>query len=134
MNFIWTGDSVNTTSQAMRGYAEHSVSTHTNRRAEYDVIARVTHELRESAIRSKSNFTAFAEALHTNQRLWTALVVDVADNKNPFPQELKDRIAYLGKFTNHQTRQILRKKASVKPLLEINMAVLRGLKSEAAVK
>ncbi len=124
---------MNATYQAMRGYAEHSVSTRSDRRAEYEVIARVTHELRDAAVQSKSNFAAFAEALHMNQRLWTALVVDIADNENPFPKELKARIAYLAEFTNHQTRQILRRKASVMPLLEINMAVLRGLKKEGPV-
>jgi len=89
--------------------------------------------LRDGAVNSKSNFAAFVKALHNNQRLWTALVVDVADAQNPFPKALKARIAYLAEFTNHQTRLILRKKASVMPLLEINMAVLRGLKKEGPV-
>ena len=124
---------MNATSQALRGYAEHSVSTRSDRRAEYEVIARVTQELRDSALKSKTNFPAFAEALHTNRRLWTTLVVDIADAKNPFPKELKGRIAYLAEFTNHQTRRILRDKASVIPLLEVNMALLRGLKKEGPV-
>lgn len=124
---------MNATSQALRGYAEHSVSTRSTRRAEYEVIARVTQELRDSAVRSKTNFSAYAGALHTNRRLWTALVVDIADVENPFPKELKARIAYLAEFTNHQTRRILREKASVMPLLEINMALLRGLKKEGPV-
>jgi len=88
---------VNATSQALRGYAEHSISTRSSRRAEYEIIARVTQELR------------------------------------PFPKELKARIAYLAEFTNHQSRRILRNKASVMPLLEINMALLRGLKEEGPV-
>ncbi|MEP4249643.1 flagellar biosynthesis regulator FlaF [Tateyamaria sp.] len=124
---------MNATTQALRGYAEHSVTTRSDRRSEYEVIARVTQELRDKAVRSRSNFPAFAEALHTNRKLWTALVVDVADDANPFPKELKARIAYLAKFTNHQTRRILKDKASVMPLLEINMALLRGLKKEGPV-
>lgn len=124
---------MNATSQALRGYAEHSVSTRSDRRAEYDIIARVTQELRDSAVKRKTNFAAYAEALHTNQRLWTALLVDVADTDNPFPKELKARIAYLADFTNHHTRRIMREKVSVMPLLEINMAVLRGLKKEGPV-
>ncbi len=126
------GASVNATSQAMRGYNEHAVSTRSDRRAEYDVIARVTQGLRDRAVNSKSDYAGFAEALHTNQRLWTALVVDVSDEKNPLPAELKARIAYLADFTRQHTRQVLRKKASVLPLLEINMALLRGLKTEGA--
>lgn len=121
---------MNAISQAMRGYAENSISTRSDRRAEYEIIARVTQELRDRAVHSKTNFAAFAEALHTNQRLWTAFVVDIADAENPLPKELKARIVYLAEFTRHHTRRILREKASVMPLLEINMAVLRGLKKE----
>lgn len=121
------------TSQAKRGYAEHSVSTRSDRRSEYEVVARVTQELRDCAVKSKANFAAYAEALHTNQKLWTALVVDIADAKNPLPKELKARIVYLAEFTNVHTRRILRENASVMPLLEINMAILRGLKKEGPV-
>lgn len=124
---------MNATSQALRGYAENSISTRSDRRAEYEIVARVTQELRDCAVHKKSKFAAFAQALHTNQRLWTALVVDVADAENPLPKELKARIIYLAEFTNHQTRRILRENASVMPLLEINMAILRGLKKEGPV-
>lgn len=117
-------------SQALKGYAEHAKSTRSGRRAEYEVIAKVTQQLRDRAVDAKQNFPAYADALHTNQRLWTALVVDVVDGDNPLPDELKARIVYLADFTRHHTRRILRDKASVLPLLEINMAVLRGLKQE----
>lgn len=121
---------MNAISQAKRGYAEHSVSTRSDRRSEYEIVARVTQELRDCAVQSKKNFAAYAEALNMNQRLWTALVVDIADTNNPLPKELKARIIYLAEFTNEHTRRILREKASVMPLLEINMAILRGLKKE----
>lgn len=125
---------MNATSQALRGYSENAVSTRSDRRAEYDVIARITHQLRDRAVESKTNFSAYAEALHKNQQLWTTLIVDVADPENPLPSDLKARLAYLADFTTHQTRKILREKASVLPLLEINMALLRGLKTEGPVK
>lgn len=114
----------------MRGYAENSVSTRNGRRAEYEAIARVTQKLRDGAANSKADFPTYVEALHLNQKLWTALVVDIADPANPLPEQLKARIIYLAEFTQHQTRKILREKNSVMPLLEINMAILRGLKKE----
>ena len=125
---------MNAISQAMRGYAENAVSTRSDRRAEYEIIGKVTQQLRDRAIDRKSNFSALAEALHINQKLWTALVVDIADPKNPLPDDLKARIIYLAEFTAHHTRRVLREKASVLPLLEINMAVLRGLKTEGVMK
>jgi len=121
---------VNATSQAFRGYSENAVSTRSDRSAEYAIVARVTQELRDRAVDKASDFTAFAAALHKNQQLWTAFVVDVADPKNPLPADLKARLVYLAEFTSQHSRQILRGKASVLPLLEINMALLRGLKTE----
>ena len=121
---------MNATSQALRGYAENAVSTRNGRRAEYEAVARITQGMRDAAVHAKTDFPAYAEALHLNQRLWAALVVDIADAQNPLPDELKARIIYLAEFTQHHTRKILREKASIMPLLEINMAVLRGLKKE----
>lgn len=121
---------MNAISQALKGYAEHAVSTKSDRRSEYDVIAKVTQQMRDTAVQAKADFPAFVSALHLNRRLWTALVVDVADDDNPLPDELKARIMYLADFTRHHTHRVLREKASVLPLLEINMAVLRGLKTE----
>ena len=117
-------------SQALKGYAEHATSTKSGRRSEYAVIAKITQQLRDRAVDAKTNYSAFADALHMNQRLWTALVVDVADEANQLPKELKARIIYLADFTRHHTSRVLRHKASVLPLLEVNMAVLRGLKQE----
>lgn len=121
---------MNASTLAMRGYAENAATTRNERRSEYDVFARVTQGLRNTATKAKSDFSSYAEALHLNRRLWTALVVDVADPSNPIPEDLKARVIYLSEFTQLHTRKILRENASVLPLLEVNMAVMRGLKSE----
>lgn len=115
---------------ALRGYADNAASTRNDRRTEYDVIARVTKDLRDKAMTAKTDFPGYAEALHRNQQLWTALMVDLSDDANPLPDDLKARLAYLADFTRHHTGKILRDNASVMPLLEINMAVMRGLKTE----
>ena len=121
---------MNATSLATRGYAENATTVRNDRRSEYDVFGRVTKALRDTATKAKSDFPAYAEALDLNRRLWTALVGDVADPANPIPADLKARVIYLSEFTQLHTRKILREGASVMPLLEINMAVMRGLKSE----
>jgi flagellar protein FlaF len=57
----------------------------------------------------------------------------VADDDNDLPEDLRARLFYLYEFTNHHTRLVIRKKESPVPLLEINMAILRGLKNESPV-
>ena len=120
---------------AQRNYAAGSATLQTSRRAEYDVIAGVTHRLREKAQSQKNDYPAFVQALYDNRKLWNALVVDIADPKNELPDELRARILYLAEFTNKYSGDLLRKKKkSVLPLLEINMAILRGLKTEGPSK
>lgn len=121
-------------SHATRGYAQHAVATRSDRRTEYEAIAQITKELRRTAMSAKTDFPAYVAALHLNQRLWTAFVVDIADPDNGLPSELKARIGFLAEFTRAHTQKILNKNASVMPLLEINMAILRGLKSEGPQK
>ncbi|MEO0939520.1 MAG: flagellar biosynthesis regulator FlaF [Pseudomonadota bacterium] len=121
---------MNASAAAIRGYAENAVSTRSDRRAEYDVFAKVTHRLRDTAQKAKTQFPRFVEALHDNQRLWTALTVDVLSPDNTLPEPLKARVLYLAEFTRQHTQKVLTQHAPVVPLLEINVAVMRGLKTE----
>ena len=121
---------MNTIVNAHRGYSDSAATTQTGRRAEYDLIARLTHRLRATALVGSDNFTEYVQALHDNRKLWTTLAIDVADKKNGLPEQLKAQIFYLAEFTTQHTSKILRDGASIMPLLEINMAVLRGLKTE----
>ncbi|MEP3944924.1 flagellar biosynthesis regulator FlaF [Ascidiaceihabitans sp.] len=125
---------MNAFSKAKNGYAQHAATTQTDRRAEYDVIVKVTHRLRATAQKAKTDFSKYAEALHDNRRLWNTLAIDVSDADNSLPQELRARVFYLSEFTAQHTTKILREKASVMPLLEINMAVIRGLQNKGASK
>lgn len=123
---------MNVNAAALRGYAAHAMSTKSDRRGEYETFAKVTKRMRDGAMNAKTRFPQYAEALHDNQRLWNALVVDISDSENPLPDSLKARIFYLADFTRIHTEQVLTAQASVVPLLEINIAIMRGLKGEGA--
>ncbi|TNF20204.1 MAG: flagellar biosynthesis regulatory protein FlaF [Rhodobacteraceae bacterium] len=115
-------------SMAQRAYAQSAAPTKTDRRSEYETIARATHELKAAAEKAKADFPVLAGALHRNNRLWTMLAVDVADRDNGLPADLKARIFFLAEFTKRHTAQVLAGKATVVPLLDINTAILRGLR------
>lgn len=121
---------MNAHTTAERGYLQNVSSTRSERRTEYEVIARITHRLRDAAQRAKRDYPAYVNALDENRRLWQAFAIDVADKDNQLPPDLKARIFYLCEFTEVHTKKILREKASIVPLLEINLAILRGLKTE----
>ncbi len=119
---------VNAFSTAQRGYSTSAATTQTDRRAEYDLIARLTHRLRATAVKAKGSYPEYAQALHDNRKLWNTLAVDVADKDNGLPSQLKAQVFYLAEFTAAHTSKVIRREDSAVPLLEINTAILRGLK------
>ncbi|MGB3246032.1 MAG: flagellar biosynthesis regulator FlaF [Sulfitobacter sp.] len=117
---------MNSYAMAQRAYAPSAAPTRSTRSIEYDVIARITFRLK-SAI-NKGSFPMLLEALHENRKLWRTLAIDVADDANGLPDDLRARLFYLAEFTDHHTRRVIRKEADAVPLLEVNTAILRGLK------
>jgi flagellar protein FlaF len=113
-------------------YAQPETSVRTPRAAEYDVIARVTRRLSAAAARRKEDYPTFAMALSDNERLWSTLAADVATDGNGLPQALRARLFYLFRFTAEHSRKIRSGDATPEVLVEINTAVLRGLRGEGA--
>ncbi len=117
-------------------YADPEAPTRSPRGIEYEAIARITARLRAATevVRGKDDtggFARLATALHDNRRLWTALAADVADPGNGLPQELRARIFWLAEFTGRHSGRVIAEGADPAPLIEINTAILRGLRGEA---
>ena len=56
--------------------------------------------------------------------------MDVAEPTNLLPQPLRAQIFYLAEFTMHHSAKVLKGDASVAPLIDINTAVMRGLRGD----
>lgn len=119
---------MNSHSLAQRAYAPTQAPIKTARSTEYDVIAQITYRLKRAI--QKRDFPALLEALHDNNKLWMALALDAADEANLLPDELRARIVYLADFTRQHSHKVMQKKDTPLPLLEINAAVMKGLKQE----
>ena len=118
---------MNSIAMAQRVYAPTMAPTRSDRSVEYDVIARITARLKKAILAGE--YPKLLEALLENQKLWQSLAIDVADTKNGLPKDLRARIFYLAEFTDHHSKRVIREKVSAIPLLEINTAILRGLKA-----
>lgn len=121
---------MNAMNMAQRAYAPTTAPTKSNRSMEYDVIAKITYRLKKAI--EAGELGPLLEALHENRKLWRMLAVNVADDGNLLPKDLRARIFYLSEFTNHHTSEVIRRAASAIPLLEVNTSILRGLKSDGA--
>ncbi|MEP5731438.1 MAG: flagellar biosynthesis regulator FlaF [Sulfitobacter sp.] len=117
---------MNALAKAQQAYSPQVAPIRSNRSIEYDVLARITFRLKKAI--EKGKFGPLVEALDENRTLWRALAIDVADPNNELPKELRARIFYLAEFTHNHTSKVIRREENAVPLLEVNTAILRGLK------
>jgi len=113
---------------ARTAYARPEAPARTARAIEYDLLARITHQLTLAWADRKANFPRFAAALSDNQRLWSTLAADVAEPENGLPTRLRAQLFYLYEFTSQHSRKVLEDRAEVGVLVDINTAVMRGLR------
>ncbi len=115
---------------ALSAYGRPDAPVRTNRASEYDLFARVTRAITAAVARGATDRPALVRALHDNTKLWRALAIDVADPGNALPASLRAQLFYLFEFTNAHSRKVIEGSASVDVLVEINTAVMRGLRGE----
>ncbi len=119
-------------SLAKNSYAHSSKSTADTRGIEYQVFARVTQDLASGNKNAPDYLPKLSKALHTNMRLWTILAVDVANDNNALPAELRSSLFYLAEFTRQHTAKVQAGEADQKILVDINTMIMRGLRSTPA--
>ncbi|MEL6677879.1 MAG: flagellar biosynthesis regulator FlaF [Pseudomonadota bacterium] len=113
---------------AQSTYANPQTAIHTERGIEYQAFARATRRLKRAIGDGDGAFADLAEALHENQRLWIALASDVARDANSLPQQLRAQLFYLNEFTQAHSRKVLSGRGDLDVLVDINTAVMRGLR------
>lgn len=123
---------MNVVERARATYGKNAVPIMSGRAAEHETMARVSHRLRAAALNSRKDFAPYASALHDNLKLWTTLATDVAHPDNALPDDLRGRIFWLAEFVSAETRKLLKGDGDVAVLIEINAAVLKGLRGQEA--
>lgn len=116
---------------ARTAYARPDATARSPRALEYDLLARATQRLTQAWRQRRQDFPALVQALADNQQLWSALAVDVAGTGNGLPSALRAKLFYLYEFTAQHSRQVLDGSAGVEVLVDINTAVMRGLRGDA---
>lgn len=117
---------------AVPSFAGHGYGSgilRTPRDAEYEVFSRVTRMLREAA--EGGHGASLIAAVHKNNQLWTILAGDLSGPGNGLPDQVRAGLLSLAGFSLRHGHLVLARKAGVDPLIDINMAVMRGLRQEA---
>jgi flagellar protein FlaF len=123
---------VNALLKAKSAYSAAKAPTRTVKDLEFDAIARITRQMITAAKAKPYDFNAMVSALHNNRKMWILFAADVADEQNELPTELKEQIISLAAFTKEYTGQVMSREANVRPLVDINTAIMRGLRSGAS--
>ena len=114
-------------------YARPDAPARSSRAVEYDLFARVTRRLTLAHRAREVDFPALVAALHENERLWRTLAIDVADPENALPASLRAQLFYLHEFTTSHSRKVIEGAASAEVLVDINTAIMRGLRGTSGV-
>ena len=120
---------MNTAALASTVYGDSHSAVRTPRQDEYRAFALVTHRLATASAEGRSGFPQLAAAIHDNQRLWTALAADVALGDNALPASLRAQLFYLAEFTGAHSRKVLSGDAEVDALIDVNTAMMKGLRN-----
>lgn len=113
---------------AHRSYARPDTPARSPRDIEYELIARITRQLTAAASTADTGFGALVAALHDNERMWRTFAMDVAEPTNGLPAPLRAKLYYLYEFTAQHSPKVREGTASVDVLIDINTAVMRGLR------
>lgn len=124
---------MNVIEQARQAYAPANSPLRTDRSTELQVFSQTTSRLRMAATATPFDFSCLAAALHENRRLWTLLAADVADDDNGLSPDLRAQIFYLAEFTAYHSRKVLKGEATVEALVDINLAIMRGLSGQSGL-
>ena len=117
--------------KAHAAYGASIRATRSARDTEFDALARMTKRLR-AVSGADAPFPELASAIHDNRALWSLFALDLSIPTNGLPNELRDRLLSLARFVDDHSSRVLRNAATVDVLIDINTAVMRGLRPAEA--
>lgn len=109
-------------------YRQTQRITENPRQAEYRLFGQVTGALIEAKDK-KLTGGPLAEAIDWNRELWSSLAADCMDDRNRLPPETRAHIISLSLWVTRYSKEIIRKGASMDPLIEVNRTIMQGLQS-----
>jgi len=118
--------------KAAHGYRAVQIQTESARGTEAKLFEEVTAELVRAERAGETGFKELAVALHRNRLLWDALLADLAQDVNGLPTALKAQLVQLGHFVRIHSGRVLQGEDEVRPLIDVNHAILAGLRGAQA--
>ncbi|MEM9724448.1 MAG: flagellar biosynthesis regulator FlaF [Pseudomonadota bacterium] len=116
---------------AARAYGQNARSVGTPRNVEYQAFQRVTAMLQAAARGDYAEADRLSAILKNNQ-LWATLSADLLSDGNALPLELRAELVSLAEFARKTGLAAMAGRAGLDELIEINTAIMRGLRGDAS--
>lgn len=107
-------------------YKAVQAQTENPRQTEYRLFAEVTKAMiavKDQGLREAE----FYKAVDWNRRLWLALQMDLSQENNQFPDELKARIISIAIWVDRHSRRALKGEATIDSMIAVNRTIMEGL-------
>lgn len=115
---------------ALRGYGHVKRQTASDKHIELQLFSAVTGRLRAQVKKNPTRLSGeMAEVILENAKLWNVLFCDLVGPENKLSGDLKTNLISLAEFTQSHTQRVLRGQASIDILIEINAAIIEGLRT-----
>jgi|ERR1700760_4595552 flagellar biosynthesis activator protein FlaF len=112
---------------SLQAYQKAAQRVESPRQAEYRLFGEVTRALMEASKADAKDFKTRIEALDWNRRVWSVLANDCAQPTNNLPAQMRAQIISLSLWVSRYSSDVMRRKESFEPLIEVNRAMMQGL-------
>lgn len=106
-------------------YANSIQATETPREREYRLLARANRLLSET--KEKSDVGNLYRAVLFNRQIWNTFLIDLTDERNRLPKELKGPLISIGIWVEKFSDKVCDGDESVDDLIEVNRTIMEGL-------
>lgn len=100
-------------------------ATETPRQREYRLLARANRQLSDT--KGKKDIAGLYKAVMYNRQIWNTFMIDLTDENNQLPKELKGALISLGIWVEKFSDQVCNGDESVDDLIEVNRSIMEGL-------
>ncbi len=100
------------------------------RQIEHRLLAEATSALEAHA--EGDDRVGLIHAVHRNRQVWGAFLGDLARDNNTLPDSVRANLISLALWVQQHSGEVMAKRETVEPLIEINRLVMDGLRNAQA--
>lgn len=120
--------------QGASAYSKTQKTVANPRQAEYIAFSEATRQLIEASDGRDEDLQALIKAIHLNKSLWGTLAQDCANEENLLPRETRAAIISLAEWVTRYSRDVMRNRDSIDPLVDVNKLIMDGIAGNTETK